>query len=1202
MTEMIDSRLALSEALSSPNPPAASVQTVQWSWPKEDIRPLAPGQRHLTGLPVGSADSLFAASWALQLAQELRARPSASQHRGALTLVIAENAARYQRLLQEVKAWQPSLRVEGLGDWETLAYEAFSPHQDLISERLNSLYLAITGQLDCLIVAAPTALQRLPPPHYLAANTFFFRTGQPLSVDRLRQQLQTAGYSPVGQVFSPGEYAIRGGLIDLYPMGSTLPYRLELFDDEIASIRVFDPESQRSVHPVREVRMLPGREYPRDAESASKLRARWRETFEGDPSRCSLYKDAGNGLFGPGIEYYLPLLFDELSDLTSYLHPQAQILLVGDVQTNLEQTFAEVKTRWEFLRHDIERPVLPPEKILLPAHEFNQALSHWGQTLLSGSRDQDLIQSAPDVRADRQATPVLARLQKAIDEAANENRITVVCVDTDGRRETLAEMLEDSHISFARCELNEIPGLLQATKTEPPQQPPSDCLLTVSPFHQGFQAPRLGLTVITEFELFADLQRRQRHGQRAKQTNVDAIIRDLSELKINDPVVHLQHGVGRYQGLINMDLGDGPNEFLHLIYAEGAVLYVPVAQLHLISRYSGSDPDAAPLHRLGGGQWEKAKSKAAKQAKDTAAELLNLYARRAAREGHAFGFQATDYERFADGFGFEETPDQLAAIHAVVQDMVSGKPMDRLVCGDVGFGKTEVALRAAFVAVMDGKQVAVLCPTTLLAEQHFQTFRDRFAAWPVKLAELSRFKSAKEVNESLEELAKGRVDIVIGTHQLLSARTQFQRLGLIIIDEEHRFGVRQKEALKNLRAEVDVLTLTATPIPRTLAMSMEGIRDFSIIATAPQKRLAIKTMVRQDSDGTVREALLRELRRGGQAYVLHNQVETIQHRLEMLQALLPEARIGVAHGQLPERELEQVMRDFHQQRINVLLCTTIIETGIDVPTANTIIIYRADRFGLAQLHQLRGRVGRSHHQAYAYLLVPDEESITRDAKKRLEAITSMEELGSGFFLAMHDLEIRGAGEVLGDSQSGNMTEVGFQLYADMLQEAVNALKAGREPDLDTPVTSVTEIQLHLPALLPEDYCQDIRERLSLYKRMASAESQEDLSDLQEELIDRFGKLPDPAKALLETHRLRLRCKAWNVIKIDAGPDRVNVQFGPNAPVNPAKVIKLIQTDSRFRLQGNDRLRADISSSKLPERLQVLQTVFQQVLDAPPTTP
>ncbi|MFZ9081425.1 MAG: CarD family transcriptional regulator, partial [Burkholderiaceae bacterium] len=738
MTEMIDSRPGISEAATATNPTPALVTTLQWSWPDSAARPQSPGQRHVAGLPLGSADSLFTACWAVQQAQELRAKASATDLKGALTLVIADSAARYQRLLQEVKAWQPGLRVAGLGDWETLAYEAFSPHQDLISERLNSLYLAITGQLDLLIVGAPTALQRLPPTHYLAANTFFFRTGQSLSVDRLRQQLQTAGYSPVGQVFSPSEYAIRGGLIDLYPMGSTLPYRIELFDDEIASIRVFDPESQRSVHPVREVRILPGREYPRDAESAAKLRSRWRETFEGDPSRCSLYKDAGNGLFGPGIEYYLPLLFDELADLSAYLHPQAQVLLVGDVQNHFEQTFGEVKTRWEFLRHDIERPVLPPETILVPVHQFNQTLSRWGQTLLSETREQSVTQAAPDVRADRQANPVLARLRLAIDEGIKEDLTTVVCVDTDGRRETLAEMLEDSGIGFDRCELTELPSLLHKASQAKRQSPRPGCLLTVSPFHQGFKAPALGLVLITEFELFADLQRRQRHGQRAKQTNVDAIIRDLSELKINDPVVHLQHGVGRYQGLINMDLGDGPNEFLHLVYAENSVLYVPVAQLHLISRYSGSDPDSAPLHRLGGGQWEKAKSKAAKQAKDTAAELLNLYARRAAREGHAFAFQASDYERFADGFGFEETPDQLAAIHAVVQDMVSGKPMDRLVCGDVGFGKTEVALRAAFVAVMDGKQVAVLCPTTLLAEQHFQTFRDRFSAWPVKLAELSR--------------------------------------------------------------------------------------------------------------------------------------------------------------------------------------------------------------------------------------------------------------------------------------------------------------------------------------------------------------------------------------------------------------------------------------------------------------------------------
>ncbi|MGA1477569.1 MAG: CarD family transcriptional regulator, partial [Burkholderiaceae bacterium] len=621
MTEMIDSRPGISEAATATNPTPASVPTLQWSWPDSAARPQSPGQRHVAGLPLGSADSLFTACWAVQQAQELRVKASATDLKGALTLVIADSAARYQRLLQEVKAWQPGLRVAGLGDWETLAYEAFSPHQDLISERLNSLYLAVTGQLDLLIVAAPTALQRLPPTHYLAANTFFFRTGQPLSVDRLRQQLQTAGYSPVGQVFSPSEYAIRGGLIDLYPMGSTLPYRIELFDDEIASIRVFDPESQRSVHPVREVRILPGREYPRDAESAAKLRSRWRETFEGDPSRCSLYKDAGNGLFGPGIEYYLPLLFDELADLSAYLHPQAQVLLVGDVQNHFEQTFGEVKTRWEFLRHDIERPVLPPETILVPVHQFNQTLSRWGQTLLSETREQSVTQAAPDVRADRQANPVLARLRLAIDEGIKEDLTTVVCVDTDGRRETLAEMLEDSGIGFDRCELTELPSLLHKASQAKRQSPRPGCLLTVSPFHQGFKAPALGLVLITEFELFADLQRRQRHGQRAKQTNVDAIIRDLSELKINDPVVHLQHGVGRYQGLINMDLGDGPNEFLHLVYAENSVLYVPVAQLHLISRYSGSDPDSAPLHRLGGGQWEKAKSKAAKQAKDTAAEL-----------------------------------------------------------------------------------------------------------------------------------------------------------------------------------------------------------------------------------------------------------------------------------------------------------------------------------------------------------------------------------------------------------------------------------------------------------------------------------------------------------------------------------------------------------------------------------------------------
>ncbi|MFN5883406.1 MAG: transcription-repair coupling factor, partial [Burkholderiales bacterium] len=673
---------------------------------------------------------------------------------------------------------------------------------------------------------------------------------------------------------------------------------------------------------------------------------------------------------------------------------------------------------------------------------------------------------------------------------------------------------------------------------------------------------------------------------------LDAIIRDLSELTVGDPVVHAQHGIGRYQGLVNLDLGDGVTEFLHLTYANDAKLYVPVSQLHLIGRYSGAAPDDAPCHVLGSGQWEKARQKAAKRARDTAAELLNLYARRAARQGHSFRFEVNDYEAFAEGFGFEETADQLAAIHAVTQDMVSGKPMDRLICGDVGFGKTEVALRAAFMAAADNKQVAIVCPTTLLAEQHFATFSDRFSNWPFRLTELSRFRTGKEVKAALQGLEDGSIDIVIGTHKLLGREVQFKRLGLVIIDEEHRFGVRQKEALKALRAEVDVLTLTATPIPRTLAMSLEGIRDFSVIATAPQKRLAIKTFVRRESDGVIREALLRELRRGGQAYFLHNEVETIENRRSMLEKLVPEARVVVAHGQMHERELERVMRDFHAQRANVLLCTTIIETGIDVPTANTIVMHRADRFGLAQLHQLRGRVGRSHHQAYAYLLIPDESAITRDATRRLEAIQSMEELGSGFFLAMHDLEIRGAGEVLGDSQSGDMQEVGFGLFNDMLNHAVRALKAGREPDLSAPLEAVTEINLHEPALLPADYCGDVHERLTLYKRLANCNDLDALERMQEELIDRFGKLPDAARALIETHRLRLLGTPLGLVRMDASSEGIMLQFMDNPPIPPERLIRFIQSRRDARLSGPNRLRLNLQTPDLGQRVQRLREVIK----------
>ncbi|HBR26658.1 MAG TPA: transcription-repair coupling factor, partial [Rhizobiales bacterium] len=786
---------------------------------------------------------------------------------------------------------------------------------------------------------------------------------------------------------------------------------------------------------------------------------------------------------------------------------------------------------------------------------------------------KSVTQALPPVQVDRRAADPLLSLKRFA--TATRERVLIVA-ESLGRRETMQQYFAE--YGFKPSLVDDWAAFL-ASDASP--------ALAVSPLHRGFVWPGANLALVTEAELYADVVRRpgKREGRRS---NVDAMLRDLSEVRIGDPVVHEQHGIGRYLGLTTLDLGDGANEFLHLLYANDAKLYVPVSSLHLIGRYSGASPEAAPLHELGSGQWAKAKKKAALRAHDTAAELLNLYAQRAARQGHAFKVDVHEYEAFASSFSFEETPDQAAAIEAVIGDLTSGKPMDRLVCGDVGFGKTEVALRAAFVAVADGKQVAVLVPTTLLVEQHFQTFADRFADLPVKLAELSRFRSTAEVKTVLEGLASGRIDLVIGTHKLIQPDVKFQRLGLIIIDEEHRFGVRQKERLKRLRAEVDVLTLTATPIPRTLAMSLEGLRDFSVIATAPERRLAIKTFVAQYSSGIVREAALRELKRGGQIYFLHNDIDTIVTMGDKLSALVPEARLAIAHGQMPERELERVMRDFYQQRCNLLLCSTIIETGIDVPTANTIIIHRADRFGLAQLHQLRGRVGRSHHQAYAYLLTPPEEALSVQATKRLEAIQLMEELGSGFYLAMHDLEIRGAGEVLGDEQSGEMQQIGFQLYADMLKAAVDALKAGREPNLSDPLGVTTEIHLHVPALLPETYCNDVHERLVLYKRLANCDSAAALTGMHEELIDRFGLPPEQTQALLACHRLRLVARPLGVVKVDAGPERTQVQFGPEPSFDPGKLIALVQQDGRYRFAGPDRLRIERAAPTLEERVALVE--------------
>ncbi|HEX6007788.1 MAG TPA: transcription-repair coupling factor, partial [Burkholderiales bacterium] len=887
----------------------------------------APGQRAQAPVLHGSSDALALAALAL------RARP---------LLVVTESAWHAQRLLEEIPFFASNLRVHLFPDWETLPYDHFSPHHDLVSERLATLYQMMRGEFDVAIVPVTTALCRLTPVEYLAAHTFFFKQGEKFAPEELRRQLTRAGYTHVTQVLAPGEYCYRGGLIDLFPMGSALPYRIDLLDNEIESIRSFDVDTQRSIYKVPEVRLLPAREFPMDEAGQTQFRRHFREKFEGDPSKSTIYRDVSKGIPSAGVEYYLPLFFDRTAVITDYLPDNTLVCLQGGLENAMAEFWTETRSRYEMLRGDRANPVLPPQDMFLAADAFFGALKTFARVEL-GQGDDSATAPLPGLAVERRATHPLHRLQDFL--GRHEGR-TLILAESQGRRETMLEYFAEYGLKPALCD-----DYAQFQASSEP------VMLGVGPLHAGFVERAQRFAIITENELYA-AQARTRRDRDTRRATSEGMLRDLSEVKIGDPVVHEQHGIGRYLGLQEMAFEEGKSEFLILEYQGGDKLYVPVAQLGVIGRYSGAQPEEAPLHKLGSGQWDKAKARAAKQVRDTAAELLALYAKRAARQGHAFGISQHDLEAFAAGFGFEETPDQAAAIEAVAADMASGKPMDRLVCGDVGFGKTEVALRAAFIAVADKKQVAVLCPTTLLAEQHFQTFSDRFADWPVRIAELSRFRSAKESQGILKGLSTGDIDIVIGTHKLLGKEAKFKRLGLVIIDEEHRFGVRQKEALKRLRAEVDVLTLTATPIPRTLAMSLEGIRDFSVIATAPEKRLAIKTFVAPFSEGLIREAVMRELKRGGQVYFLHNEVESIERMRERLTRLLPEARIAVAHGQMRERDLGRVMRDFTAQRFNVLLCSTIIETGIDIPTANTIVINRADKFGLAQLHQLRGRVGR----------------------------------------------------------------------------------------------------------------------------------------------------------------------------------------------------------------------------------------------------
>lgn len=1150
--------------------------------------------------------NLTAGSLPYFLTQNLPAKPP--------KIILTPDAETALRLQTAWQFFRPQDNALFLPDWETLPYERFSPHQDLVSERLSVLWQLKNGLADALFVPVSTAMQRLAPALFLLGRTFWLKTGQRLDIAALRQNLVEAGYSAVSNVVAGGEFAVRGGIVDLFPTGSDTPYRIDLFDDEIDSIKTFDPDSQRTVAPVSEIRLLPAHEFPTDDAAQKIFRSRFREEVNGNPNDAAVYKAVSGGQFGAGVEYYLPLFFEDgCATLFDYLGADALAVCVGDVHAEARRFEAEVKSRFQMAQGDETYPPLPPQHLYLAADQFSGCLKAYPQIYpeLGGAAF-----ALPDVAVNRQAEQPLQALQNF--QTAFDGRI-LLTAESAGRRETMLGFFAQHGLkpknvdgwraflqSDARLCITVTPlaygfrlgqpenGVGRILESDIPAA--SDILSDTGIRPTGVSddlSGSLKIALITESDLYQYVAKSRSSTRRKKHAAVsDGLLRDLAEISIGDPVVHEEHGIGRYMGLVTMNLGGEAQEMMLLEYAGEAQLYVPVSQLHLISRYSGAAHENVQLHKLGSAAWNKAKRKAAEKARDTAAELLNLYARRAAQQGYKFQFDEDDYRAFADGFGYEETEDQAAAIAAVIADLTQAKPMDRLVCGDVGFGKTEVALRAAFVAVMGGKQVAVLAPTTLLVEQHAQNFADRFADFPVKVAQLSRFNSSKETRATLAGMADGTVDIVIGTHKLVQDDISFKNLGLVIIDEEHRFGVRQKEQLKKLRANVDILTLTATPIPRTLSMALEGLRDFSLITTAPSRRLAVKTFVKPFSEGSVREAVLRELKRGGQVFFLHNEVDTIENMCERLETLLPEARIGVAHGQMRERELEQVMRDFLQQRFNVLLCSTIIETGIDIPNANTIIINRADKFGIAQLHQLRGRVGRSHHQAYAYLLTP--EYISKDAEKRLDAIAAADELGAGFSLAMQDLEIRGAGEILGEGQSGEMVQVGFTLYTEMLKQAVRDLKKGRQPDLDAPLGVTTEIKLHSPALLPEAYCPDIHERLVLYKRLATCETEAQINAVHEELVDRFGLPEQPVSTLLESHRLRLMAKSLGITAIDASSDSLTLTFGKHTTVEPADIILLMQSNKNYRMAGADKLRVTATMEDVAERVRTVRVVMKQL--------
>lgn len=1128
-------------------------------------------------LPTGAGDkksigNLSGASLAYTAAQ------LANLHSSHTLLITADpqSALKLQQELEQFCHYPVAL----FPDWETLPYDSFSPHQEIISDRILRLYQLPAQKQGVTIAPVSTLLQRQSPREFLLQHTLMVKVGDQYSITKLREQLENSGYRHTDQVFGPGEYASRGSILDLFPTGSNLPYRIDFLDDDIDSIRTFDPENQRSIEVVPEIRLLPAHEFPTTGEAIESFRNRWRQQFETRREPESVYMQVSKGIWPAGIEYWQPLFFDQTETLFDYLPSDSQLLIMGDIQPAIDYFLNDVAYRYEQRKVDPLRPLLEPHQLWLHKDELYSQLKHYPQTQLNSEsiaekagRSNAQIAALPNIKAQHQHKEPLGELRKFCEQF---NGKVIFSVESEGRREALLELLQP--IKLRPQSYEQLEAAISAKD--------KFCLI-IGAVEHGCIFNDSNTALICESDLLGD-RVAQRRKKSKHVSSSDSMIRNLAELKPGQPVVHIDHGIGRYIGLQIIEAGGIATEYVTLEYQNDAKLYVPVSSLNLISRYSGGAEENAPLHKLGGEAWSKARRKAAEKVRDVAAELLDVYAKRELKPGFVFKLDREQYASFKSSFPFEETDDQAMAINAVLSDMCQNKAMDRLVCGDVGFGKTEVAMRAAFVATDNGKQVSVLVPTTLLAQQHFENFRDRFANLPIRVEVLSRFKTAKEQKAIIQDVADGKVDILVGTHKLLSSDIVYQDLGLLIVDEEHRFGVRQKEKVKAMRADVDILTLTATPIPRTLNMAMSGMRDLSIIATPPARRLAVKTFVRQQDDATTREAVLREIMRGGQAYYLHNQVETIDKVAADLEKLIPEARVVVAHGQMRERELERIMNDFYHQRFNLLVCTTIIETGIDIPTANTILINRADKFGLAQLHQLRGRVGRSHHQAYAYLMTPPPKALTKDAVKRLEALASLEDLGAGFTLATHDLEIRGAGELLGDEQSGQIQSVGFTLYMEMLDQAVEALKSGKEPALDDLLREQTEVELRIPALIPEDYIPDINTRLSLYKQIASVNEFDEVGELKVELIDRFGKIPDATLNLLEVARIKISANRLRIKKIEAHDKGGHIEFDPNTDIDPTFLVKLLQTQPKqFAMEGPTKFKFTLPLIDRRERIEFI---------------